>query len=115
MYKIESIDPAQIKEGEARAVEVLGDSSEPKSILLCRWQGELHAFENICSHDHAPLCNIDHDGKLETATINDGQIECPRHGARFDVTTGQAMCLPAIAPIETYGIRVSQGKIELDI
>jgi 3-phenylpropionate/trans-cinnamate dioxygenase ferredoxin subunit len=42
--------------------------------------------------------------------LQDHEVECPRHGARFDIRSGAALCLPATSPVPTY-----QVKIEGDI
>jgi len=43
-----------------------------------------------------------------------GEIECPRHGARFDIKTGRAMCMPAVEPVKVFPVRISGGDIEID-
>jgi len=94
---------AEIETGSARAVNI-GE----ERVLLCRLPNEeIHAVEDRCSHDGAGLA----DGALHGA-----EIECPRHGARFDITTGAALRMPAVAPIETYPIRISDdGWVEIDL
>jgi 3-phenylpropionate/trans-cinnamate dioxygenase ferredoxin subunit len=61
--------------------------------------GELFALEDRCSHDDGPLCEGDFDCAERVAV-------CPRHGARFDIETGQALTLPAYIPVETFPVRV---------
>ena len=51
--------------------------------------GELYALEDRCTHDDGPLCEGDFDCDEKVAV-------CPRHGARFDITTGRALTLPEI-------------------
>ena len=60
----------------------------------------------MCSSDLGPLDQGELDGT---------EIECPRHGARFDVTSGRATCLPAIAPVRTYPVRVEDGEIRIQV
>jgi nitrite reductase/ring-hydroxylating ferredoxin subunit len=38
-------------------------------------------------------------------------IECPRHGARFDVCTGAVLRMPAAAPLRTFPTRVEGNEI----
>ncbi len=64
--------------------------------------GEVYAFRNNCSHRDFPL---------NTGTLEDSQIECSWHGARFDVTTGRALRLPAIKPIRTYDVKVDGDDV----
>jgi 3-phenylpropionate/trans-cinnamate dioxygenase ferredoxin subunit len=87
----------EIAEGQVRVVEARG-----KSIAICRNGGKLYAIDNLCTHDNGPL------GEGE---LIEGEIECPRHGARFDVQTGKAMCLPAVGYVETYAVDVRDGEI----
>lgn len=87
----------ELPEGGVRIVEV-----ENEEILLCKVQGEIYALANICTHDDGPLG----DGELLGY-----EIECPRHGARFDVRTGDVRSLPAIVPLPRYEVRVAGGEI----
>ena len=70
--------------------------------LLLRVGEEFFAIEDVCSHDGQPLT----DGPLDRK-----QIMCPRHGARFDIATGQALCMPAIEPIKSFEIEVREGIV----
>ncbi len=58
--------------------------------------GEFRATDNICSHEYAQLS----DGWLEN-----GEIECPLHAARFDIRTGRALCAPAEADLATFEVK----------
>ena len=89
-----------IPPGQARVIEVNG-----RSIALCHLTDDtFHAIDNICTHD---------DGPLGEGQLFDNRIECPRHGARFDVTTGQAMTLPAIGRVAAHQIRVRDGDVQI--
>ncbi len=71
--------------------------------------GELYALEDRCSHDDGPLCEGEFDCEEKIAV-------CPRHGARFDITTGQALSLPAYLPVDTYPVRVrADGMVVVDV
>jgi 3-phenylpropionate/trans-cinnamate dioxygenase ferredoxin subunit len=77
-----------------------------KPLLLCHTASGFYAIDNTCTHDSGPLA----DGWL------DGEaIECPRHGARFDVTTGKVLCLPAAVPIRSYPVRVDGTAIQVSV
>lgn len=73
-----------------------------KRILIARWEGQLYAIDDRCTHDNGPLG----EGLFE-----DGEVECPRHGARFDVKTGKALCLPAVGGVAVYSVEVRDGEI----
>jgi 3-phenylpropionate/trans-cinnamate dioxygenase ferredoxin subunit len=78
-----------------------------KYLAICQLDGKYYAFDELCTHQFGPLS----DGWLEGYTI-----ECPLHGARFDVRNGEAICLPAVEKLQTYKV-VVQGEsimIELD-
>lgn len=77
-----------------------------RRVALCNVGGELYAIDDVCTHDGAPL----DQGELDGAAI-----ECPRHGARFDVRTGLVVALPAVMPVRTYPVRVQNGAIEIEI
>jgi 3-phenylpropionate/trans-cinnamate dioxygenase ferredoxin component len=89
-----------IPPGTAKRVEVDG-----VEVLLCNVDGELYAVEDVCTHDGGPL---------DQGVLEDSVIECPRHGATFDVRTGAALTLPAIEPLPTYRVRVDGDDVFID-
>ena len=93
---------ADVPPGEARVVEVAG-----RSIALCHVDGDaIYAIDNLCTHDNGPLG----DGSL-----HGDRVECPRHGALFDVTSGAAKTLPAVRGVGSYPVRIVDGQIEVDL
>ena len=54
-------------------------------------------------------------GPLDQGELDGEEIECPRHGARFDVTTGRATCMPAVVPVKTYQVRVEGGEVQVNV
>jgi 3-phenylpropionate/trans-cinnamate dioxygenase ferredoxin subunit len=81
---------------------VIGD----EKIMLAKIENTFYAIEDTCSHAEASL----------TAGILDGfQIECPRHGARFDVRSGEVVTLPAVMPLKTYPVTVEEGQIVISL
>lgn len=75
-------------------------------IVVFNIAGSYYAIGDICTHDNGPLG----DGDLD-----DHQVICPRHGARFDLRSGEALTLPAVEPTPSYPVRVIDGKIEIGI
>jgi len=76
-------------------------------VLIFREGNDVFAIEDLCTHDGAEL-----SGGLYT----NGESECPRHGARFCVKTGQALSAPAYGQVSTFPIRTnSDGTIELNL
>jgi 3-phenylpropionate/trans-cinnamate dioxygenase ferredoxin subunit len=88
---------SEIPPGGRKAL-VLGD----RAVLLFHLDGRFVAVEDLCSHDGQPLT----DGPLEGTAI-----ECPRHGAKFDLCTGKALCMPAVEPIATFEVRVEGSDV----
>jgi 3-phenylpropionate/trans-cinnamate dioxygenase ferredoxin subunit len=102
--KIEFIQIASaidLPSGERLFVELDG-----RPIVVFNLAGTLFAIGDVCSHDNGPVG----DGDLE-----EYEVICPRHGARFDIRTGQTMGLPAVVDIPAYPVRVVEGKIEVGI
>lgn len=91
----------ELKPGTAIVVE-----ADDKRIALCNTGDGFHAIDDICSHDRGPL---------DQGTLIGNKIECPRHGAQFDVVTGRALTLPAVRPIKTYKTRVENGQVEVEV
>lgn len=68
---------------------------------------QFYAVEDVCTHDSGPLA--------EGEVVDTYEIECPRHGARFDMRTGQALRMPAFEPIEAYDVVLRDGKVYIKI
>ena len=66
--------------------------------------GTYYAIEDACTHDNGPLAEGELDGI---------EIECPRHGARFDLRTGEALSLPAVTPAKRFEVRVQDGAVQV--
>jgi len=61
-----------------------------------------YAIEDVCTHD---------GGELASGTLSGYEVECPRHGARFDVRTGAARCPPAYEPTARFPLKVEDGAV----
>jgi len=92
---------ADVPVGQVRVFEVDG-----KGIAVANVGGSYYAIDNVCTHDGGPLG--------EGIVVND-QVECPRHGARFDVRTGRPKALPAVMPVRTYPVEVDGEEIRVDV
>jgi 3-phenylpropionate/trans-cinnamate dioxygenase ferredoxin component len=75
-------------------------------VLLCNVEGEIYAVEDVCTHD---------GGELDGGELTGCRIMCPRHGALFDVTTGNALTLPAVSPLPTYAVTIDGDDISVDV
>jgi len=92
----------EVPEGEIRVFEV-----KSHRIAVCHLAGdEFYAVADVCTHDDGPLG----EGEL----INHA-IECPRHGARFDIRSGRVLALPAVVPIQTYPLQVEGESVQVSL
>jgi 3-phenylpropionate/trans-cinnamate dioxygenase ferredoxin component len=94
----EAID---IPVGERLFIEI-----DEKPMVIFNIGGEFFCIADVCSHDDGPVG----EGELE-----DYEVVCPRHGARFDVRDGKVLSLPAIVDIPAYPVRVKDGMIEIGL
>lgn len=92
--KVGEIEPGDVKELYLEEIE----------LLLVNLDGQYYTIENLCTHDGAPL---------ESGEVEDGEIVCPRHGARFCVKTGAVTCPPAYEDLKTYPTRIVDDQIQV--
>jgi len=77
------------------------------SVLVANCDGTYYAIEDRCTHDDGPLAQ----GRLRRC-----EIECPRHGAKFDMRTGKATALPAFNAVSSFPCRVNpEGFVEVNV
>jgi len=75
---------------------------EDVMIAVFNVDGEFYAIEDICTHDGETLTGGD---------VEANEVVCPRHGARFEVTTGEALIAPAYEDLTTFEVRVDDGAV----
>ncbi len=78
--------------------------TDEQAIAVVNVDGEFFAIEDVCTHDGEELTG---------GPIEDDQIVCPRHGARFCLRTGAALTAPAYEPVRTYPVRISEGMVQV--
>lgn len=88
---------SEVPAGGLRAV-----ATDAGELVLANVDGDIYALEDRCSHQDYPLSA----GELE-----DNELECPFHGARFDVCSGRAVQLPAVTPVRTFQVEVRDGDV----
>jgi len=79
---------------------------EGRRIALFNLDGEFHAIDDTCTHSGGPLSE---------GTVEDGEVECPWHGGRFKITSGEATCPPAYENVRHYNLRVMGEDIEVEV
>ena len=100
MAKWITVMPAEeLKPGMHTLVEL-----DQVDLLLVNVAGDFYAVENLCSHD---------GGQLSGGEICGAEITCPRHGARFDLTTGAVLSAPAFENIPAYPVRVVDNMVQV--
>ena len=75
-------------------------------IAVFNIDGQYYAIEDVCTHDGEELTG---------GPVEDDEIICPRHGARFCIRTGEALSAPAYEPVPTYPVRIENDKIQVQV
>jgi 3-phenylpropionate/trans-cinnamate dioxygenase ferredoxin component len=88
-----------IPDGDMRQVVVRGDL-----VGLYRVGGAVYAIGDICTHEEAYLS----EGDFEPDEL---EVECPLHGSRFNVATGEVRILPATRPVDVFDTRIEGDEI----
>ncbi len=91
---------------DVRPGQVCVFEADGLSLAVANVDGSYYAIDNVCTHDGGPLGE---------GTLIGDLVECPRHGARFDVKTGQVRALPAVRPVRAYQCRVEGNDITVDV
>ena len=101
MDKIKTLKTSDLSLNSSKVID-LGD----KQIALFNYEGEYYALEDMCSHAEASLSEGD---------VYDCKVECPLHGAEFDLKTGDAVTLPATKPVNKYKVNVEDDYIFIEM
>ena len=91
---------AQVSSTAPLSVEIEG-----YAIVIVRCGEQLFAVEDRCTHDGENLAG---------AEVEDCEIICPRHFARFDLRSGEALTPPAYEPLRTFNVRVEAGRVLIE-
>jgi nitrite reductase/ring-hydroxylating ferredoxin subunit len=101
-------EAVQVPPGTMKSFMVSG-----KKLLVTNIDGRFYAINSICTHA---------GGDLSKGKLDGNVVTCPRHGSRFDVTTGQALSGPKFGFVKfntasepSYAVKVEDGKIMVDI
>ncbi|RMH15680.1 MAG: non-heme iron oxygenase ferredoxin subunit [Gammaproteobacteria bacterium] len=84
--------PEEIPAGQYKVVEL-----DDTQVAIVNYRGAFYAIEDICTHDGARLTGL---------PLEEDQIVCPRHGARFCVRTGKAVTAPAYQDIDCFPVEI---------
>ena len=75
-------------------------------IALFKTDEGFFAINDTCSHAEASLS----EGEVE-----DCEVECPLHGALFDLKTGKNLSFPAVTPVKSYPVKIKDGDIYIEV
>ena len=89
----------ELADGEMRQVIAHG---EP--IGIYRRGDEVFAISDYCSHEETFLTEGEFD-------VDELEVECPLHGSRFNVATGDVRILPATKPVPAYEVKIEGGVV----
>jgi 3-phenylpropionate/trans-cinnamate dioxygenase ferredoxin subunit len=90
---------SEVVEGTAlQRVRSTGDA-----VCLVRYNGEISALSDICTHQHFSMSLGD--------VLGDGTLQCAWHGARYDCRTGEVRQDPATSPLPVFQVRLEGDKI----
>jgi 3-phenylpropionate/trans-cinnamate dioxygenase ferredoxin subunit len=91
----------ELPENDGTYVEVEG-----KRIALFNLDGEIYAIDNACTHMGGPL---------SLGRVKDDEVECPWHGSRFHIKTGEVRTFPAKEDVATHQVRITGDDVEVEI
>ena len=94
------------KTDELEMDDVLGVMVKDKRIAIYQIEAGFFATDGLCSHEKADMTNGYVEGTF---------IECPKHNARFDIVTGEALRRPACIGIKTYPVKIENNEVYIDI
>ena len=96
------VEAGAISDLPAGRVKLVQYEPEDLRIAVCNVDGQFYAIEDVCTHD---------GGSLDQGDLEGDEIECPRHGARFNVRTGDATLMPAVMPVRTFPVKIEGERL----
>lgn len=96
------IDVAKLDDFKPNTLRIV--NFDDIQVIVINRDDDFYAIEDICTHDGGTLS----DGDIEQC-----EIICPRHGARFDIRTGEVTAPPAYEPIKTFPVRIQNGIVQV--
>ena len=104
MSGVRVCDVADVPVGEAKRFAV-----EDQQVAVVNLGDDgFRAIDAVCSHEHFFLDEGDVD-------VTEGTIECPKHGSLFDVGSGKPLGLPAIKPVATYAVTLTDDAVWIEV
>lgn len=101
MSYVKVADLAELEPDTPKRVSANGTAA-----VLVKIADEVFAVSNLCTHE---------DEQLEGGFVEECSIECPRHGAQFDLKTGEALTLPAVKPLQTFPVQIDGSAVLISV
>ena len=89
----------ELVEGKPLVVE-----ADDRVLVVMLHEGQVSCLDDVCTHDGGPLSEGCFDGT---------SLACPRHGAKFDVRTGEALTMPATQPTQAFSAKIEDGRVQV--
>lgn len=102
MFEWTIIMPEEEFSGTSLRLEIAG-----YDIALFKLEDGYYAIDDECSHDVASLS--------EGEVVEGCKIECPRHGALFDIKSGECLTPPALVDVKSYAVKVEDGNLYVEL
>ncbi len=90
-------ETGELSPGEMKSVPLCNEE-----VLLANVDGKFYAISDTCTHMGGTLSDGDLDGE---------QVQCPLHGAIFNVVTGEVLNPPARQGVQVHEVRISGEDI----
>ncbi len=94
------------REEDFKELEVIRFLYRENPIAIFKLEDGFYAIDDTCTHA---------DASLSEGEVFDGVVECPLHGAEFDIRTGKNLTLPAVTPVRSYPVKVEEGDILIQV
>ena len=101
MVRVKTFNTTDIMQNASKVFNI-----DDKEIALFNCEGKFYAIDDLCSHAEA---------SLSEGEVYDCKVECPLHGAEFDLKTGEAKTLPATQPVVSYKTDVDDEYLYLEV
>jgi len=94
---VKAAESKDIAPSSMKAVDVAGEK-----VCIINIEGNYHAIGNVCTHVGGPL---------DEGTLEGYKVECPWHGSKFDVRTGEPTKPPARQSVPAYEVKLEGNNI----
>ena len=102
MAKVVVGKTSEIEEGKLVHITAGG-----KELVVTKLEGNYYAIDDICTHAGAEL----HEGEL-----NNSELTCPWHGAKWDIKTGSLISFPQkLKPLQSHKISIENNTLFIEV